>query len=240
MTLLNRNWTLSHPCVNPGDTDLLRWNSTKWPFITLHRAEPCQQDPDLHNSGDRMHSASHTLSVPEAGSDQQTGFEPRQSKEFLSHQTLQTVLASGPLSSTHVGQMATKHWGIVLPSGGWLRTSYLPSLGLNLPICKVAAWNRSTSAMYQVPSSRGWLFATPWTVAYQAPLSPVFSRQEYWRELPCPSPGDLPDPGIKPMSPAAPALQVGSLPLSHCGRPEAGPSQPKNTVILGIPWWSSG
>ena len=46
------------------------------------------------------------------------------------------------------------------------------------------------------------LFATPWTVAYQAPPSMGFSRQEYWSGLPFPSPGDLPDPGIKPWSPA--------------------------------------
>ena len=43
--------------------------------------------------------------------------------------------------------------------------------------------------------------ATPWTVACQAPLSMRFSRQDYWSGLPCPSPGDLPDPGIKPGSP---------------------------------------
>ena len=46
------------------------------------------------------------------------------------------------------------------------------------------------------------LFATPWTVASQAPLSTGFSRQEYWSGLPFPSPGDLPIPGIKPGSPA--------------------------------------
>ena len=46
------------------------------------------------------------------------------------------------------------------------------------------------------------LFVTPWTVARQAPLSMGFSRQEYWSGLPCPSPGDLPDPGIEPRSPA--------------------------------------
>ena len=44
--------------------------------------------------------------------------------------------------------------------------------------------------------------ATPWTVACQAPLSMGFSRQEYWSGLPFPSPGDLPNPGIKPGSPA--------------------------------------
>ena len=50
--------------------------------------------------------------------------------------------------------------------------------------------------------SRVQLFAILWTVAHQAPLSMGFSRQEYWSGLPFPSPGDLPDPGIEPMSPA--------------------------------------
>ena len=45
------------------------------------------------------------------------------------------------------------------------------------------------------------LFVTPWTVARQAPLLMGFSRQEYWSGLPFPSPGDLPNPGIKPVSP---------------------------------------
>ena len=49
--------------------------------------------------------------------------------------------------------------------------------------------------------SRVRLFVTPWTVAYQAPLSMGFSRQEYWSGLPFPSPGDLPNPGIEPGSP---------------------------------------
>ena len=50
--------------------------------------------------------------------------------------------------------------------------------------------------------SRVRLLATPWTVAHQAPLSMGFPRQEYWSGLPRPSPGDLPDPGIEPTSPA--------------------------------------
>ena len=64
--------------------------------------------------------------------------------------------------------------------------------------------------------SHVWLFATPWTVARQAPLSLEFSRQEYWSGLPFPSPGDLPDPGIKP---GAPVLQVDSLPSEPLGKP---------------------
>ena len=50
------------------------------------------------------------------------------------------------------------------------------------------------------------LFATPWTVARQLPLSVGFARQEYWGGLPLPSSGDLPNPGIKPASPVSPAL----------------------------------
>ena len=60
--------------------------------------------------------------------------------------------------------------------------------------------------------SRVQLFATLWTVARQVPLSMGFSRQEYWSGLPFLPPGDLPDPGIEPLSPASPALQTDSLP----------------------------
>ena len=62
------------------------------------------------------------------------------------------------------------------------------------------------------------LFVTPWTVAHQAPLSVGFSRQECWSGLPCPPPGNLPNPEIEPRSPA---LRVDSL-----------PSEPP-----GTPWW---
>ena len=57
-----------------------------------------------------------------------------------------------------------------------------------------------------------WLFATPWTVAHQDPPSMGFSRQEYWSGLPFPSPGDLPDPGIEPRSPALEADDLTSEP----------------------------
>ena len=60
------------------------------------------------------------------------------------------------------------------------------------------------------------LCAALWTVACQAPLSMEFSRQEYWNGLSCPPPGDLPDPGIKPGSPA---LQVDSLLSEPPGKP---------------------
>ena len=64
--------------------------------------------------------------------------------------------------------------------------------------------------------SRVQLFATLWTVAYQAPPSMGFSRQEYWSGLPFPSPGDLPDPGIEPGSPA---FQADALTSEPPGKP---------------------
>ena len=56
------------------------------------------------------------------------------------------------------------------------------------------------------------LFASPWTIAYQAPPSMGFSRQEYWSGLPFPSPGDLPDPGIEPGAGALPSEPPGKPP----------------------------
>ena len=55
------------------------------------------------------------------------------------------------------------------------------------------------------------LFATPWTIAHQAPLSMEFSKQEYWSGLPFPSLGDLSNPGIQPMSPQGPFRYMGTL-----------------------------
>ena len=60
------------------------------------------------------------------------------------------------------------------------------------------------------------LFATPWTVAHQAPPFMGFSRQDSWSGLPFPSPGDLPDPGIEPRSPA---LQADALTSDPPGKP---------------------
>ena len=58
------------------------------------------------------------------------------------------------------------------------------------------------------------LFVILWTVAHRVPLSKGFSRQEHWSGLPCPSPGDLPNPGIEPRSLSYPALDADSLPLA--------------------------
>ena len=61
------------------------------------------------------------------------------------------------------------------------------------------------------------LFAIPWTVVYQGSLSMGFSRQEYWSGLSFLSPGDFPDPGIEPSSPA---LQADALPSEPPGKPK--------------------
>ena len=78
------------------------------------------------------------------------------------------------------------------------------------------------------------LFANPWMIANQAPPSMEFSRQEYLSGLPCPSPGDLPNPGINPGSPA---LQADTLPSEPPGKPQF------YAYLLnctGIPMWVSG
>ena len=85
------------------------------------------------------------------------------------------------------------------------------------PLSDFNSFDSEISINVKVKSlSRVRLFATPWTVAYQAPQSMGFSRQEYWSGLPFPSPWDLPNPGIKPGSPA---LQADALPSEPPGKP---------------------
>ena len=72
------------------------------------------------------------------------------------------------------------------------------------------------------------LFAIPWTVVYQVSLSMGFSRQEYWSGLPFPSPGDLPDPGIKPRSPA---LQADALPSEPPEKPKINIYSPNDSNV---------
>ena len=73
------------------------------------------------------------------------------------------------------------------------------------------------------------LFATPWMIAHQAPLSMEFSRQEYRSRLPFPSPGDLPNPGNEPRSPA---LQADALPSEPPGKPIVGSGVASFTRML--------
>ena len=75
------------------------------------------------------------------------------------------------------------------------------------------------------------LFAIPWTVAHKAPLSTGFPRQEYWNGLPCPPPGDLPDPQIKPVSPA---LAGGFFSTEPPGKPQPCLPEYKVTPCCGL------
>ena len=102
-----------------------------------------------------------------------------------------------------------------------LRFMYIPRANSMIKINWMALtllylqWN----AYYQWTESCSVLsnsFVTPWTVTPQAPLSMKFSRQEYWCELPVPSPGDLPGPGTEPRSPT---LQADSLLFEPPGKP---------------------
>ena len=72
--------------------------------------------------------------------------------------------------------------------------------------------------VYAESLSRVQFCVTPWTIAHQAPLTMELSRQEYWRGLPFPSPGDLPNPGIEPTSLACFALAGGCLPAVPPGK----------------------
>ena len=91
----------------------------------------------------------------------------------------------------------------------WYKWKLQPNLYENVSyrLSKYISENK-TSWMKGWSLNLVWFFATPWTLTYQTPLSIGFSRQEYWSGLPFPSPGDLPDLGIKPVSPV---LQANSL-----------------------------
>ena len=105
--------------------------------------------------------------------------------------------------------MDRKAWHAASP---WGRKESDTTERLNLSELNVCVLSRFSHVRF---------FATLWTIARQAPLSTGFSRQEYWGGLPCPPPGDLPDPGVKPMSPKSPALAGGFFPIQPPGKPSA-------------------
>ena len=84
-----------------------------------------------------------------------------------------------------------------------------------------------------------WFFVTPRTVVFQAPLSMGFSREEHWRGLPCPLPGELPDPGMEPASLISPALAGGFF--NHHATREAPLSLEAQfkAVTQIFPWYSA-
>ena len=76
-------------------------------------------------------------------------------------------------------------------------------------------------------------FVTLWTAAFHAPLSMRFSRQVYWGGMPCPSSGDLTDPGIEPTYPLAPALQADFFASGPLGNPNKVPSPSYKLYPMG-------
>ena len=122
-----------------------------------------------------------------------------------------TVAHQAPLS---MGFSRQEYWsGLPCPPPGDLRNS-----GIKLTSPALAGGFFPTSTTWDTLKeilllllllshfSRVQLFVTLWNIAHQAPLSMGFSRQQHWSGLPCPPPGDLPDPGVKSMSLVSPAL----------------------------------
>ena len=103
------------------------------------------------------------------------------------------------------------------------------SIFLKLNINKEGHVGQTTSRLVMSDSE------TPWTVAHQAPLSMGLCRQEYWVRLPCPPPGDLPDPGLEPTSLVSSALAGGffttSATLTHCSLVSVQFSQFSRSVV---------
>ena len=98
---------------------------------------------------------------------------------------------------TTSAQESTLDWRVLLNSSSlWKALGWEPHLQAGLEKFQAVL---SAACMLSHLTCVG-LFVTPWTVAHQAPLSMEFSRQEYWSGLPCPPPGDLPDPGTEPGS----------------------------------------
>ena len=133
--------------------------------------------------------------------------------------TLWTVARQAPLS---LGFSRQEYWsGLPSPPPGDLMAPGIKPSSFTSPALAgrffLYFFCFTTSARLEVKSlSHFQLFATPWTVAYQAPPSMGFSRQKYWSGLPFPSPGNLPDPG---MEPGSPALQADALPSEPPGSP---------------------
>ena len=95
-------------------------------------------------------------------------------------------------------------------------------------------WTSPSKRLHHLLKTKSCLtLATPWTVAHQAPLSMEFSRQEYWSVLPFPPPGDLPDPGIEPRSPA---LQADDLLTELWGKPQAHSKLSLTILVILLNW----
>ena len=112
--------------------------------------------------------------------------------------------------SKNTHNVLQKHRGGPLLSLGTIRKTLLE--GIMLQLDAVVCVRTQSLCLIQ-------LFATPWTVAHQALLSMGFSRQEHWSGFPFPTPGDLPNPRIEPMSLASPALSGRFFTTESLGSP---------------------
>ena len=110
--------------------------------------------------------------------------------------------------------------GLILPRASLQSRdcrSKSPEANLKSPLARDGTSWALISVCAPSPFSRVRLFETWWTVARLSPLSMGFSRQEYWSGLPCPLPGDLPDPGIKPVPLVSPTVAGGFFTTSATG-----------------------
>ena len=148
------------------------------------------------------------------------------SREELVHSRCQCRPYWRPLNPMVVSEVLSALFLSSSQAEHWKRLEWCPIITLSICIPRVC-----TCMLNHFSCVR--LFATPWTVALQAPLSVVFSRQEYWNGLPFPSPRGLPNPGIESVSPMSPVLQADSLPLSHQGSPCIS-HLVSNAVLLGV------
>ena len=126
---------------------------------------------------------------------------------FSVHWILQARMLEWVAISSSRGSFQPRDWTRVSHVAGRF---FLPSEPPGKPIHICCMLNHSSPV---------WLFVTQWTVAHQAPLSMGFSRQEYWSGLPCPPPGDLPDPGTERISLMALALAGRFFTTSTYGKP---------------------
>ena len=116
------------------------------------------------------------------------------------------IPASGQVSEVSKEKAFTDNTRVVIILCGWYRMSpHQKKKKIHILISRTCVYVTRQSSAQGVPSHVE-LFVTPWTVAHRTPLSMGFLRQEYWSRLSFPSPGDLPEPGIKPASLVSPAL----------------------------------
>ena len=131
--------------------------------------------------------------------------------DFLISQVMFTIVDPLSLASNSMERDSLIH----IPNGFTVSLVHILRSGVTESLCTHLLKSSWILHATRDRFSHVWLFETPRTVARQAPLSMGFSRQEHWSGLPCPPPGDLPDPGIKPVSLRSPAGRL----LKHQGHP---------------------